>query len=171
MIFLSTFKSISPESLSDNTFKLIAKDWTLIAAGDTSSYNMMTANWLGLGYLWMKNVAFLFIRPTRYTYEFTEKLDTLSLNFFTDEYRNILNLCGKESGRDINKMNCGLSPMQLSDGGIAFNEARLVLNCKKLAVGDMSDFDFIDKAPLKWYDEDSYHKIYICEIKEILIKE
>ena len=168
---MSAFKSISPESLSDNTFKLIAKDWTLIAAGDESSYNMMTANWLGLGYLWMKNVAFLFIRPTRYTYEFTEKLDTLSLNFFTDEYRSILNLCGKESGRDIDKMDCGLSPMPLSDGGIAFNEARLVLNCRKIATGDMESFDFLDKAPLKWYDGDTYHKIYICEIKEVLIKE
>ena len=119
----------------------------------------------------MKNVAFLFIRPTRYTYEFTEKLDTLSLNFFTDEYRDILNLCGKESGRNINKMDCGLSPMTLSDGGVAFNEARLVLNCKKIATGDIAHFNFIDTAPLKWYDGDAYHKIYICEITEALIKE
>lgn len=168
---MSDFKLINPEELSDNMFKLIAKDWTLIAAGTPESYNMMTANWVGVGFLWMKNVAFVFIRPTRYTYEFTEKLDHMTLNFFTDEYRDILNLCGKESGRNINKMDCGLTATETSNGGVAFEEARLVLNCKKMAVGDIKDFDFLDKAPLKWYDGDEYHKLYICEIKEALIKE
>ena len=169
---MNGFKQIRPEELSDNMFKLIAKDWTLITAGDKSSYNMMTANWLGVGFLWMKNVAFIFIRPTRYTYEFTEKLDSMSLNFFTDEYRDILNLCGKESGRDINKMTeCNLTPVTLSDGGVAFDESRLVLNCKKMCTANLDDFDFIDKSVLKWYDGDVYHKLYICEITEVFIKE
>jgi len=167
---LNEFKPINPEAITDNMFRLIAKDWTLIAAGDEKNYNMMTANWLGVGYLWMKNVAFVFIRPTRYTYEFTEKLDTMSLNFFTNEYRDILNLCGKESGRDINKMNCGLSPISLNGGGIGFNESRLILNCKKICTANLGDFDIIDKSALKWYDGDAYHKLYICEITEALIK-
>ncbi|MBR2180810.1 MAG: flavin reductase family protein, partial [Oscillospiraceae bacterium] len=111
---MNSFKSVNPEQLSDNMFKLIAKDWTLITAGNVDSYNMMTANWLGVGYLWMKHVAFVFIRPTRYTYEFTEKLDEMSLNFFTEDYREVLNLCGKKSGREINKPEeCKLSPIAL----------------------------------------------------------
>lgn len=165
------FKSINPEALSDNMFRLISKDWTLIAAGDESSYNMMTANWAGIGFLWAKNVAFIFIRPTRYTYEFTEKLDTMSLNFFTNDYRHILNLCGKESGRNINKMDCGLTPATLKDGGVAFSEARIILNCKKMCTANLEDFDFIDKSVLKWYDGDEYHKLYICEITDALIKD
>lgn len=169
---MNGFKSVNPEQLSDNMFKLIAKDWTLITAGDTDNYNMMTANWLGVGYLWMKHVAFVFIRPTRYTYEFTEKLDEMSLNFFTEDYRDILNLCGKKSGRDINKKEeCNLSPVALSAGGVGFDEARVILNCKKICTANVEDFEFLDNAPLKWYDGDVYHKMYICEITEALIKE
>lgn len=166
------FKSVNPESLSDNMFRLIAKDWTLITAGNKEKYNMMTANWLGVGFLWMKNVAFLFIRPSRYTYEFTEREDTLSLNFFDDSYREILNVCGRKSGRDIDKMNdVALTPVELSDGTVAFEESRLILNCKKMCTADMETFDFIDKSVLKNYADGDYHKLYICEITEALIIE
>ncbi len=166
------FKSVNPESLSDNMFRLIAKDWTLITAGNKEKYNMMTANWLGVGFLWMKNVAFLFIRPSRYTYEFTEREDTLSLNFFDDSYREILNVCGRKSGRDIDKMNdVALTPVELSDGTVGFEESRLILNCKKMCTADMETFDFIDKSVLKNYADGDYHKLYICEITEALIKE
>ena len=168
---MNGFNAINPEALSDNMFKLIAKDWTLIAAGDPNSYNMMTANWVGVGFLWMKNVAFVFIRPSRYTYEFTEKLDTMTLNFFTDEYRDILNICGKESGRDFNKMTeCNLTPIALNDGGVAFSESRIILNCKKMCAVNLDTFDYFDKSVLKNYANGDYHKMYICEITEAFVK-
>ncbi len=169
---MDNFKLVQPEDLSDNMFSLISKDWMLITAGSPSSYNMMTANWGGIGYLWRKNVCFLFIRHSRYTYEFTEKCDTLSLNFFSEEHRDSLNICGKKSGRDIDKMrDVPLTPIALSDGGCAFSEARIIMNCKKLATGEISDFDFIDKSILDNYSDGDYHKVYICEITEAFIKE
>lgn len=168
---MNGFNAVNPEALSDNMFKLIAKDWTLIAAGNADSYNMMTANWLGVGFLWMKNVAFIFIRPSRYTYEFTEKLDTMTLNFFTEEYRDILNVCGKKSGRDFDKMTeCKLTAVSLADGGVAFAESKLVLNCKKMCTADLDTFNFIDKSVLKNYTNGDYHKMYICEITEAFVK-
>ncbi len=48
MIFTET----KHELLQDNTFKLIGKDWMLIAAGEPESFNIMTASWGGLGVLW-----------------------------------------------------------------------------------------------------------------------
>jgi len=169
---LSDFKRINPEELSDNIFRLIAKDWTLITAGTKKSYNMMTANWAGAGFLWRKNVCFLFIRPSRYTFEFTEREATLSLNFFDETHRDILNLCGKKSGRDIDKMkDVPLTPFELADGNVAFTEARLVLNCKKMCTADMETFDYIDKSVLENYADGDFHKLYICEITEAFIKE
>ena len=38
--------------------------------------NTMTASWGGTGILWNKPVAFIFIRPQRYTYELIENDDT-----------------------------------------------------------------------------------------------
>ncbi len=169
---LSEIRRINPEELSDNVFRLIAKDWTLISAGSPDSYNMMTANWAGLGFLWRCNVCFLFIRPSRYTYEFIEREDTLSLNFFDESFRETLTLCGKKSGRDIDKMrDVPLTPFELDGGSVAFEEARLVLNCKKMCTADMETFNYIDKSVLQNYADGDFHKLYICEITEAFIKD
>ncbi len=169
---LANFKRINPEELTDNIFRLIAKDWTLISAGSPASYNMMTANWAGLGFLWRRNVCFLFIRPSRYTYEFTEREDSLTLNFFDESFRDVLTLCGKKSGRDIDKMHdVPLTPFELVGNTVAFEEARLVLNCKKMCTADMETFNYIDKSVLQNYADGDFHKLYICEITEAFIKD
>ena len=72
---------------TENAIKLIGKDWALITAGDESGYNTMTASWGCMGVLWNKNVCVAFVRPQRYTYEFIENSNTLSLSFFDEKYR------------------------------------------------------------------------------------
>ena len=57
----------------EDIIKLISKEWMLVTAGTSESFNTMTANWGGIGFLWNKPVAFVFIRPERYTHEFIEK--------------------------------------------------------------------------------------------------
>ena len=64
---------LHPETVEDNVFKLIGKDWMLITAGTSESFNTMTASWGGMGVLWDKKVSFVFVRPTRFTFEFLEK--------------------------------------------------------------------------------------------------
>ena len=56
------FKEVDIKSLNFNPFTKIGSEWMLITAGDQSGYNTMTASWGGLGVLWGKNVAFIFIR-------------------------------------------------------------------------------------------------------------
>ena len=74
------FKKISPDKIEKNSIHLMAKEWMLITAGNIKSFNNMTAAWGGLGYLWNKPVAFVYVRPTRYTYEFIEKNDKYKLS-------------------------------------------------------------------------------------------
>lgn len=45
-------KEIPPEAITDNTFKLIGKDWMLVTAGTEASFSTITAAWGGLGVLW-----------------------------------------------------------------------------------------------------------------------
>ena len=66
-------KEIAVETLNLNALSIIPNDWMLITAGNEAQANTMTASWGGLGILWHKPVSFAFIRPTRYTYEFTER--------------------------------------------------------------------------------------------------
>ena len=91
------FREINIADLSFKPFELISKDWMLITSGDAQGFNTMTASWGGLGVLWHKNVATVYIRPQRYTYEFVEKNDLLTLSFFGEEYRSALTLCGSKS--------------------------------------------------------------------------
>ena len=159
------FKEVKPEELSFNPFTKIGKEWMLITAGTEEKFNTMTASWGGVGVFWGKNTATAYVRPQRYTKEFVDANDTFTLAFFGEEYRKALNLCGTVSGRDVDKVGeAGLTPKFL-DGTVAFEEAHMILVCKKLCHADLKPEGF--DAPEndgKWYPEHDYHTMYISEI-------
>lgn len=159
------FDSISPHDIDDNIFKLIGTDWMLICAGTAGNYNMMTASWGTAGYLWKKPVAFVFVRPQRHTYSFMEKNASFTINFFDKASRDVLNICGTQSGRDIDKMNLpGLTPTESSRGSILFEEARLVLECRKIYYDDIKPEFFLAFDVEKIYPSKDYHRFYVGEI-------
>ena len=79
---MNTFQEIDPKTLDANVFKLIGEQWMLVTAGKQDQFNMMTASWGGLGFLWNRPVAFVFIRPQRYTFEFIERNEGFTLSFY-----------------------------------------------------------------------------------------
>lgn len=159
------FKKVQVEQISDNPFKLIGKDWMLITSGTMNSFNTMTASWGGVGVLWKKNVCFLFVRKSRYTYEFLESNDTVTLSFFSEEYRKALSFCGANSGRDVDKCKeTGLIPCPLDKDSVTFEQARLVLNCKKLYYHDITPDNYLDPEIQVNYSDGDFHRVYVCEI-------
>lgn len=166
------FKSINPVDITENTFKLIGNDWMLITAGNPAKFNTMTASWGGLGVLWNKKVCFCFIRPQRYTFEFMERETNFTLSFFEDKYRPALNLCGTKSGRDIDKVKeAGLTPIEGSSGAVCFNEAKLIIECRKIYFQDIDPANFLEETIEKNYTNKDYHRMYIGEITGCWIKE
>lgn len=163
--------------MKEDVWSLIGKEWMLITAGNIDSFNTMTASWGGIGWLWNKPVAFLFIRPERYTHRFVENNDDLTLSFLPEQYREALKVCGTLSGRDCNKVEkAGLTPLKLnSPSHISFDESRLCLVCRKLFKVPMTEDSFIDKEVLaRWYNSNpggSLHDIYVVEILEAWNKE
>lgn len=167
----SEFKEIEPGLITDNAFKVIGADWMLITAGTPQDFNTMTANWGGLGYLWNKNVCFCFIRPQRHTYSFVEKADTFTLSFFDEKHRDILNFCGSRSGRDVNKVKeTGLVPVHSSSGGIYFEQARLILECRKIYFQDIVGKNFLDQKIQTFYPTKDYHRMYIGEVVRCFVR-
>lgn len=167
----SNFKIISPEEITNNTFKLIGTDWMLITAGTLEKYNTMTASWGGFGILWGKNMCFCVIRPQRFTYEFMESQSAFTLSFFGEGYREMLSFCGSNSGRNVDKATkTGITPVEVNPGRVYFNEARLVLECKKVYFQDINPDNFIDTGLLKNYPGKDYHRMYIGEIENCYIK-
>lgn len=167
-----SFNKIDPQKINENIIKLIRQDWFLITAGNLDKFNTMTASWGTMGELWNKKVAFIFVRPTRFTYEFTEKNDFFSLSFFDDKYRDALKFCGTKSGRDYDKAKeTGLTPILTDLETVCFQEAKLVLNCKKIYYYDIDPNNFIDSAIDKEYPKKDYHRVYVGEILSCLSKQ
>ncbi|MDR0982149.1 MAG: flavin reductase [Culturomica sp.] len=165
-------KKIDVFDFQEKIVKLIAKDWMLITAGTPDKFNTMTASWGCLGNLWNKPVAIVFVRPQRYTFEFTEANDRMTLSFFPDNYRPQLTLLGTKSGRDTDKVKeSGLTPIQTPYGNMTFKEARIVVEGKKLYADFFEPESFIDKSiDTSIYPTKDYHKMYIIEIENIYIK-
>ncbi len=162
------FNKISPEDINDNIFKLIGKEWMLITAGTGDNYNMMTASWGCAGVLWRKHVIFVFIRPQRFTYELIERQTYFTVCFFPEKHRDILNLCGTTSGRDLNKMNIdGLNRIETPNRAIGFKEAKLILECRKIYYDNVNPDLFQVFDIEKVYPAKDYHRFYIGEIVQV----
>lgn len=78
---------------------------------------------------------------------------------------------GTHSGRYDNKIKkSGLLPIFLDDVP-CFNQANLVLICKKLYKQDLAPSCFLsNELDEKWYPSKDYHSMYVSEIEKIYIK-
>ena len=153
--------SVDPKQLNENVFSLIGDKWMLITAGNGEQCNTMTASWGGLGV----------IRPQRYTKEFVDREEYFTLTFFGEEWRKARSLCGSKSGRDTDKVKeCGFTVKTAACGAPYFEEAELVLVCRKRFAQDMDPANIPQDIKEKWYPNQDYHTMYIGEIVEALKK-
>ena len=169
---MNGYKEISPYEINENPMHMIGERWMLVTARHPDGrVNTMTASWGGVGVLWGRPVAFVFIRPQRYTYEFTEASDKMTLSFYGEEKRGALRIAGSKSGRDCDKIaECGLTPVEMDDY-VSFEDADTVLCVKKLYKDDLRGDCFTDEAPLSNYAAGDFHRMYVCEIERVLVRE
>lgn len=168
---MNKFTEIKTEELNESPFKLIGKDWMLITAEKDDKVNTMTASWGGLGVMWGKDVAYIVVRPQRYTKEFIDNSDTFSLTFFDDEYKKTLGYLGKVSGRDEDKISNSNLTLNTCENTPYFEEGKVVLVCKKLYGQYLDPKCFLeDGIDERWYPEKDYHMLYIAEIKNVLVR-
>ncbi len=167
---MKNFHEIAPAEL-ENVCRLFGENWALITVADGDKVNAMTASWGGVGILWHKPVAFIFVRPQRHTFTLVEKESTLSLCFLDEEWRDALRLCGTKSGRDTDKLaEAGLTANH--ENGTPFvDESRLVILCRKLYAGDLEEACFLDPAEFSHYKNKDFHRMYICEIEKVLLRD
>lgn len=169
---MNKFNEIKPEDLNQSAFKLIGKDWMLITAEKEGKVNTMTASWGGLGVMWGKNVAYIVIRPQRFTKEFLDSSSRFSLTFFDNRFRKQLSYLGTVSGKDEDKISKSNLTVAYLDNTPYFEESKLTVICKKLYSQDFKPECFIETSlDEKWYPERDHHTLYIAEVEKLLIKE
>lgn len=167
----TNFVEITPYDIEKNTFTCIGKQGCLVTAKKDDKANTMTAAWGGFGVMWNKNVAYIVIRPQRFTKEFVDSTDCFSLTFFDKEFQDKLMYLGRVSGRDEDKISKAELTTIYENDIPYFDEASLVLFCKKLFATDYKEKDFIDKEIMsKNYPNKDYHTLYIAEITKVFVK-
>jgi flavin reductase (DIM6/NTAB) family NADH-FMN oxidoreductase RutF len=166
------FEEINMKKLPDNIFHLLDDEWMLITAGDKNSFNTMTASWGSFGILWQKPTATIFIRPQRYTLDFVEKNDIFTLSFFTESFKPMLNYCGQHSGKNVDKVKeSNLTVKVFQSGSIGFEQARMVIECKKLYSDELKPEKFVAKEIIhRVYPTNDFHRMFIGEITHCYIQ-
>jgi len=160
--------SISPAEITGNVFTRLDKQWMLITSEHEGKVNAMTASWGGFGIIWNLPVAYVVVRPQRYTFELIEASDRFGLSFLSEQYREALQLCGSKSGRDLDKLEASSLTTRRLDGIPVIEQAELVISCKKLYSQFLSDKGFVQRELLRThYPGNDLHKLYIGEITAV----
>ena len=114
----------------------------------------------------------IFLRPQRYTKEFVDREELFTLSVFPEEYKKDLGLLGRVSGRACDKVaQTQLTPVFAEDTTY-FAQAKLVLVCKKLYRGTLTEEGFLDKSILdEHYPNRDLHDFYVGQILKVLVAE
>lgn len=170
-IAMSEFQVISPDKFDYSPFRMIGQDWMLIAAENEGRVNAMTASWGGLGVIWNKNVAYIFVRQSRFTKEFIDHSDTFSITFYPHkENVKMLGYMGSVTGRDENKIEKMGLTISHYEGVPYIEEASTVMICKKISRVPISPEFLPDEIKKIHYANEDYHDMYVGEIIQILQK-
>ena len=146
--------------------------------------NSMTIGWGTIGIDWSRPIFIAYVRESRYTKQMLEDNGEFTINVPMGEApRAILSLCGRKSGRDMNKikkLNLTLEePLAISVPGI--RELPLTLECKVI-YKQQQDLSAIPGEILERYypvEDDTlhpgsqrdYHIAYYAEILKAYIIE
>ncbi|SES66142.1 Flavin reductase like domain-containing protein [Pseudobutyrivibrio sp. C4] len=147
-----------------NIFEQYDKKWALLTVGDKDKFNTMTISWGGLGTLWNKPVATVYVRTSRYTNEFMKDNDYFTVSFYPEECKKTLGVLGSKSGRDMDKVHeSGLTSKEV-ENGITFEEAEVTLVCRKLICQRLEPENMIPEIAKQFYENEAQHDMYVGEV-------
>jgi len=159
-------KEIDVRELCGKPVDLWANQWLLLTSGTMEDCNMMTVAWGSIGCMWSKPFAQIVVRPHRHTFGYLERADCFTLCAFPEKYRKALQTLGTISGRDGDKLSQTDLTLRKSTKVLSpsYNEASLVLECRKIYVQDIDPKGFLDPSIDGNYPNEDYHRVYFGEI-------
>ena len=145
---------------------LISAGALLTVVTDDGRINTMTVSWGCAGIIWGKEICTVLVRPQRHTFSLCEDAQKMTLTFFGEHRKSTLALCGTKSGADIDKFEACALKYTIEDGFVTFEDAKYTLKLQKLYADDLKKEAFTHTGPLKFYENDDFHRAYVCEVVE-----
>lgn len=164
-------KNVDFKEYAGYIIKKMASGGVFLTSKYNETVNTMTIGWGGICYYWKEPIFQAPVRYSRFSHELIEKSGsfTVSVPLDGDDVSKQLALCGKNSGRNVNKFKeyniTAAAPVSVDVPII--KECSLHLECeivfKTDVNGEVLDTD-IDK---KWYPD--YHTLFFGRIVECYI--
>jgi len=144
------------------------KDGCLLTSGNINDFNTMTIGWGMIGTIWRKKTFIVYVKPTRYTYNYMENNDYFTVSFYKEQYKEAMVYLGTKSGRDTNKVkDMNFHPVPLNNS-VTFKEAYCTILCKKYYYTDINQKNVPEEAIDRYYKDNCLHRVYYGEIISII---
>lgn len=170
---MHNFQPYPMNMLEWNPSDKIAKEWFALVTEADGHVNAMTCSWGGVGVIWNKNSATVYVRESRYSHELLEKSEFFSICFLDPNekgVRNTLKYLGSASGKEEDKIkNAGLH-INHDMKCPYLDESSMVIVCKKMAAVPMPKEAMKPEIADQFYADGDLHTMYIGEIVDILAR-
>ena len=153
------------------TLDRLGKEGLLLMTG--SEGNPMTIGWGTIGRIWGRPVFLVLVRPSRHSFGLLEELPEFSVNVPTDELKDTVELCGTESGRDMDKAKeCGLTLNSCGSIGVPYVEdCPIHYECRVIHKGNVINADLIPQIVAECYPTGDFHRVFYGEILGVFRKQ
>ncbi len=168
------FQPLTPAQYQESFFRAIGDNWALITSERENRASAMTASWGGIGILWNRPVACIFVRNSRYTKELIDASGVFSLSFLDHEtYSREYKFMGMVSGRNEDKL-AGARLHVAHDQDVPYiDEASTVILCRGLFKQELetdAEHFLVPGLAEEFYRDGDLHNLYVGEIVKIMAR-
>jgi flavin reductase (DIM6/NTAB) family NADH-FMN oxidoreductase RutF len=141
----------------------LTESGAFLSSKGKNAVNTMTISWGFIGVIWGKPYFITAVRPTRYTKILLDEGSSFTVSVPWGCLANELNICGTESGRDIDKGKVvTFAPSKQVDAPIVA-DCQTYIECV-IKYSDPLDHEKMPEDVLRTMYSNDYHTIYFGEI-------
>ena len=169
---MHAFQPVKFEDIETGLYRFGGDNWMLITSAKDAKVNTMTASWGGVGCIWNKRCAFIFVRKSKYTKDFLDKSGSFSLAFLDQKkYHREMKYLGSVSGRSEDKISSARLNVGYDENIPYIDEANIVILCKILYHQELEEGGFVmPQMVQEFYEKGDYHTMYVAEMTKVMIR-
>jgi flavin reductase (DIM6/NTAB) family NADH-FMN oxidoreductase RutF len=124
----------------------------------------MVIGWASIGVIWGLPVMVVLVRPSRYTYGFIEETGLFTVNVPTPEMRELVQVCGTRSGRDVDKLAQVETSMGQKVACVTLDASSVIYECQVVHRNDVVPSALLPEIASRAYPQGDYHRLYYGQI-------